>query len=468
MLMSILIAVIFLAAGSALAFFNLSKPKKGKTGLHIARKKGGKKQKDNDSIVQAALKKLEEDPRNIEALLAVGEKYYSQQDWDKTYKTYKTLCDLPANQHGVDDFEIYFRCGLAAAKLGMANEALKTLIVAASFNDSDYRVQFELGNLNFLNGNYEKALTYLIKSRSLNPEYAPMFRVLGHTYFKLKKFKEAMVNIRKALDVMPGDKETLFTLAECYEESGQTDQASRIYSHLRADPEWGPAACLAVGLIRARAQNLDEALTDFEIGLKHTKIKSSIALELRYELALVCLKKKDIGKALDNLHVIKDTRPDYKNTETLIKQYGEVYANKNLQTYILSQPDEFLGLCRKMILSFYSKAKVKFMQTNVVGNEWADILAEIDTPRWSNIIGFRFFRTQGSVGELVVRDFHEHLKAVKADKGICFAAGQFTDEAIHFTEVRLIELIDRSRLPAHLSGADYITNPSQSNKTTSL
>jgi tetratricopeptide (TPR) repeat protein len=465
MFVPILIAIVFLVAGSAAAFFILNKPKKEKSGLYESGKKGDKHPKSDEAIVQAALKRLEKDPQDTEALLALGEKYYKQQDWDKTFKTYQILCDSSAGRQRVDYFEIHFRCGMSAAKLGLMNDALKNLIVAASFNDSDYRVQFELGNLSFLSGNYEKAIAYLTKSRSLNPDYAPMLRVLGHTYFKLKKYKEAMVSIRKALDVTPGDKETLFTLAECYEESGQTDQAARIYSHLRADPEWGPSACLAAGLIRDRAQNLDEAITDFEIGLKHSKIKAGVALELRYQLAVVYLKKNDIGKAINNLNIIKDTRPDYKNTEQLIKQYGEVYANKNLQTYIMSQPDEFLGLCRKMILSFYSKAKVKFMQTSVTGNEWADILAEIDTPRWSNIIGFRFFRTQGSVGELVVRDFHEHLKNVKADKGICFAAGQFTDEARRFTEVRLIELIDRSRLLIHLNGADYITTPGQNRKT---
>jgi tetratricopeptide (TPR) repeat protein len=465
MIIPILIAIVFLMAGSTAAFFILNKPEKEKSQLYEPGKKGDKHQKSDDAIVEAALKTLEKNPQDAEALLAVGEKYYQQQDWDKTFKTYRILCDSPEGRHNVDYFEIHFRCGMAAAKLGLMNDALKNLIVAASFNESDYRVQFELGNLSFLNGNYDKAITYLTKSRSLNPDYAPMFRLLGHTYFKLKKYKEAMVNIRRALDVTPGDKETLFTLAECYEESGQTDQAARIYSHLRADPEWGPSSCLATGLIRARAQNLDEAITDFEIGLKHSKIKAGIALELRYQLAVIYLKKNDVSNALNNLNIISDARPDYKNTEQLIRQYREVCTNKNLQTYIMSQPDEFLGLCRKMILSFYSKAKVKFMQTSVTGNEWADILAEIDTPRWSNIIGFRFFRTQGSVGELVVRDFHEHLKNVKADKGICFAAGQFTDEARRFTEVRLIELIDRSRLLVHLSGADYIMNPSQNNRT---
>jgi tetratricopeptide (TPR) repeat protein len=451
MLIPILTIFVFLIAGSAVAFFLLNKPKIKKAGSSVSKKKN---QKDDEFIVQNALKRLEKDPQNTEALLIVGEKYYNQQNWDETFKIYHALCNSPNGRTGVDYFEIHFRCGLAAAKLDLRNEAFKNLIVAASFKDSDFRVQFELGNLNFLNGNYDKAVSYLTKSRSINPEYAPTFCVLGHSYFKLKKFTDAMINIRKALEITPGDKETLFTLAECYEESGQTEQAVRIYSHLRADPEWGPASCLAAGTIHARSQRLDEAITDYEIGLKHSEIKSDVKIELRYQLAVVCIKKNDFGKALTYLNAISDEKPDYKNTKRLINQYGEVYGNRNLQIYIMSPPDEFLGLCRRMIFSFYPKAKVKILQTDIARNEWADILAEISTLRWMHVIGFRFFRSQSSIGELVVRDFHEHLKNVKADKGICLAAGQFTAEAQHFTDARLIELVDRTRLLVYLAGID--------------
>jgi tetratricopeptide (TPR) repeat protein len=465
MFVPILIAVVFLIAGSTAVILHLNKPKNKKTGLFASRKKDNKTPENDEARVMAALKKLEKDPSDTAALLTLGEKYYQQQDWDKTYKTYRILCETPSGQKDIDYFEMNFRYGQAAAKLGLLGEARKNLIVAASFKESDYRVQYELGNLNFLNRNYERAVAYLTKARSLNPEHAPTLCVLGHTYFKLKKFKEAMVNIRKALDIMPGDKETLFTLAECYEESGQTDQAVRIYSHLRADPEWGPASCLAAGNIHAAAQRLNEAITDYEIGLKHNKIKSAVALELHYRLGTTYLKLNDVTNALAHLKTISQEKPDYKNTDRLINQYAEVYANQNLQTYIMSPSDEFLGLCRKIVLSFYSKAKVKIVQTNVTDRDWADILAQIDTPRWSHLIGFRFFRTQGVIGELVVRDFHEHLKNVKADKGLCFGAGQFSDEARHFTEVRLIELIERSRLIAILAS---LTQPTPNNAERSL
>jgi restriction endonuclease Mrr len=67
---------------------------------------------------------------------------------------------------------------------------------------------------------------------------------------------------------------------------------------------------------------------------------------------------------------------------------------------------------------------------------------------------FRFIRNQGSVGELVVRDFHSHLKEVKAGKGICITVGGFSAEARRYTEARLIDLIDKEKLSALLNNVD--------------
>jgi restriction endonuclease Mrr len=67
---------------------------------------------------------------------------------------------------------------------------------------------------------------------------------------------------------------------------------------------------------------------------------------------------------------------------------------------------------------------------------------------------FRVIRTQGSIGELIVRDFHAHLKEVKAGKGICITVGNFTEEAKRYTEARLIDLIEKERLTVILNSVD--------------
>jgi hypothetical protein len=138
----------------------------------------------------------------------------------------------------------------------------------------------------------------------------------------------------------------------------------------------------------------------------------------------------------------------------LIGRYQELNANRNLQIYLMAPSADFVALCRKIVMTYYPKAKVKVTNISVNKNEWADLQAEVDTPKWSDVIMFRFIRTQGSIGELIVRDFHSHLKEVKAGKGVCITVGAFTEEAKRYTEARLIDLIEKDKLSSILNNVD--------------
>jgi hypothetical protein len=151
---------------------------------------------------------------------------------------------------------------------------------------------------------------------------------------------------------------------------------------------------------------------------------------------------------------IQVENPSYKDVAMLIGKYQELNANKNLQIFLMAPSGDFVTLCRKIVMSYFPKAKVKVSNISVHKNEWADILTEVDTPKWSDIIMFRFIRIQGSIGELIVRDFHSHLKEVKAGKGVCVTVGNFTEEARRYTEARLIDLIEKDKLSAILNTVD--------------
>jgi len=228
----------------------------------------------------------------------------------------------------------------------------------------------------------------------------------------------------------------------------------RIFSHLRPDPVMGPSACLFTGMIHVDSRKNDLAIQDFEMGLKHQNIKPETLADLRYYLATTYIKQNEIGKAMPVLKQIQLTNPSYKDVGVLISKYQELNKNKNLQTFLMASSADFVALCRKIVITYFAKAKIKVINIAVNKNEWADILAEVNTPKWSDLIMFRFIRTQGAIGELVVRDFHSHLKEVKAGKGVCITVGTFTDEAKRYTEARLIDLIEKERLITILNSVD--------------
>jgi tetratricopeptide (TPR) repeat protein len=442
----ILIAVIALCLVAGI-FFIIMNRSRGSLGA------GGKRSRDHSEIIKEATKRLAQNPNDPQALYSLGGVYFEEQNWDKAYKNFENLVDQISTGQipGIDSFEVYLRYGLSARKLNMLEQAYKGFSIARTYRQDNFEVNFELGILEFERKNYEKAIQLLQQARAQDPESPAVLRYLGHALFRLKKPKEAMNFIRKAIDLAPDDKESLYTLAECYHEANQTEQALRIFNHLRADPVMGPESCLIAGTIHIESRQFTAAIQDFEIGLKHQNIKPDILLELRYKLATTYLKENDIGKAIPLLKQINFDNPSYKDVNMLLGKNQELNANRNLQVFLLSSSADFIALCRRIVMTYFPKAKVKIVNISVNKNEWADILAEVDTPKWTDLIMFRFIRSQSSIGELIVRDFHSHLKEVKAGKGVCMSVGSFTEEAKRYTEARLIDLIEKDRLQAILN-----------------
>jgi tetratricopeptide (TPR) repeat protein len=446
-LIPIFATVIVLVLGVILFMFIQGRAKGGDTG----RMKFGK---GEGAAIKDANKRLAQNPRDPEGLAVMGDIYFRQGAWDQAFKTYQMLLDSGILNSGIDEFEVNRRFGLAAIKMGFTDEAYRGFSAAYAKKPDDFECNYNLGALEFQKKNYEKAIQLLQTARRIDPEHAPTLRSLGHAFFKIKKYKEAMAFIRKAIDLAPDDKESIYTLGECYYDANQTEQALKIFSHLRPDPVLGPNASLISGTINTEMRQYDQAVEDFEIGLKHENIKPETMLDLKYRLGTVYLKKNEIPKALACLRDIQTQNPSYKDISILIGKYGELNANKNLQIFLMAPSADFVALCRKIVMSYYQRAKIKITNISVNKNEWADILAEVDTSKWSDVVMFRFIRTQGSIGELIVRDFHSHLKEVKAGKGICITVGNFTEEAKRYTEARLIDLIEKDRLLAMLNSVD--------------
>jgi hypothetical protein len=119
----------------------------------------------------------------------------------------------------------------------------------------------------------------------------------------------------------------------------------------------------------------------------------------------------------------------------------------------MSSSSDFVALCRKMVVGFISQSKVKILNIELRSSEFCDILAEVETAAWQDVILFRFIRSTGQIGELMLRDFHAHLKDSKSGRGFCITAGEYTEGAKKFVEARLIDLIDKERLVKVLNSA---------------
>lgn len=411
------------------------------------KKSGRKKQrKDRDTVLKEANRHLASNPRDHRALTTIADIYYEDQAWDKAIKTYGILMNLSASNPDIEEWRITARYGLCAIQLKNYDEAYKSLVVARSLKEDSFDINHNLGFLEYRRGNLEKSIQLLNLARDAQPEHVPTRRYLGRALHKQQKYREAVRYLRQVVDLEPEDKESLFFLAQSYQELGQNEQALMIFSHLRPDPVMGPHSALFAGTIRMAKGDVEKAVIDFELGLRHQKIREDVMIEIRYRLATAYMKQQEIGKALSQFAEIHRVNPGYKDVASQISRNKELYGNQHLKVYLISPTNEFVTLCRRMVMTFYRNAKVKILDIQVEKNEYADVLTEIETPKWEDTILFRFIRGTTQVGELVVRELNSRLKETHAGRGFCITAGQFSEAATHFVEARLIDLMDKEKL----------------------
>lgn len=412
--------------------------------------KSGKKVKDRTTLMKEASRRLSQDPYDLQGLLIMGDIYYQEQDWEKAYSSYAVLIDRIKSFEVKKQFDIAMRYGISALKTNKFNNAKKGLVLAETIDSRNFDVNYNLGYIYHMEKNYEKSIPYLRKALIVQPNNLLATKYLGFSFQKFRKYGDALPILKKALDIKPDDKEIIFAMGECFYELGTDDKCLKLLNHLRVDPVFGPQASLYTGLIHSKSTHPEKAVEDFQIGLKHANIPLDISNELKYRLAQTLIKMQKIGQAMQLLKDIQNITPGYKDASTLIRRYQELNQNKNLQTYLMAPQSEFVTLCRKIVAKFYPKAKVKILDIAVLSGH-TDIVAEVDTPRFSDTVVFRFFRSQGTVGELLLRDFHAKLRETKGGSGVCMTAGTFTEEVVRYAEGRPIDLFDKPKLSSILN-----------------
>lgn len=402
--------------------------------------------KNQAQIVREANKKLARDPHDAGALTAIGDVYYTSRLWEKAYPVYDELSKLATANPDIDIFKVTLRAGICAVQLKKYPEAIAILPIAYKSNPHDYDVNFNLGLACYLNNMFDKAVPCFKKAVAIKPDAPEVYMYLAQSYYKLKHYRDSLPCFKRALDDDPSNKEILFCMADAMMAEGHGDKAMKVFMHLRADPVYGARSSLAAGTVHSRNNDNVSAIQDFEICLRHKNAEPEIKQECMYKLAQCYIATNQMQKGLDVLKNIRNINPNYKDVNTLISRYQELSQNSNLNVYLVAGQTDFIALCRKIVVSLCGKgSRVKIEDINM-GSVYTDIVAFVSNPRWEDTQLFRFFRTNGSTGELYLRDFHGHMKDINSDRGYCITAGTFTDEARKFTEGRPIDLVEKPQL----------------------
>lgn len=406
-----------------------------------------KKNKDRDAIMKEANRRLGQNPKDAQALQEIADIYFGDGDFDKAGKAYRVLMGMTMSQPELDEYIVNLRYGLCSLKAGQTDEAYKALMVAKALKPEYFEVNYNLGVLEFQRKVYDKAFALLRNALTSSPDHAGTIKHLGQCLFRLKQFKEAASYLKKSVDLDPTDKETLFFLGQTYFELGQSDNAVKIFGHLRGDPVIGPQAALFSGTINYNSRQYEKSIMDLEIGLRHKGIPTDQLLEMKYRIAASYNQMQNIDAALKQLKEIRLINSNYKDVTDQVRKLQEFSANKNLHIYMAAPMSDFVNLCRNMVSSaFFPKAGIKITDIAVQKTEFCDITAEVNTSKWDDVILFRFLRSNTQTGELFLRDMQARAKEVHAGRGFCITSGAFTPTAKAYVEARLIDLVEKDAL----------------------
>ncbi|UCF97429.1 MAG: tetratricopeptide repeat protein [Spirochaetaceae bacterium] len=402
--------------------------------------------RDRNLVLREATRRLAQDPRDVSALKDLAQITFEDQNFSNSYKYFRSLVSLCGANPEIDEFEVNLRLGQSAFKLNKAEEAHKHLMVARTLRPDEFEVNFNLGLLEYVQKNHHKASEYFKIAHSQRSDDVATNRYLGHCLYGLHSFNEAIEVLQRVLDFEPEDKKVQFLLGKSYFALKQNDLALKIFTRLRTDPDIGAIAALHSGTLNTNAKKFDTAIEDFDIGLRHENITQPVFLELKYRLAEANLKAGNLSEAVRLWKEISTLHPNYKNVADKISQYQEVNTNRFLQTFLLGVSSDFVTLCRRIATRYYSNSNTKLINISLRKGEYADILANVRTPQWEDQVLFRFIRSQGAIGELLLRDMYVHAKDIHANRAVCVAAGTFSEQAQEFVEARMIDLVDKDNL----------------------
>ncbi len=401
---------------------------------------------DRNALIKEANRRLTQNPKDPAALLYLAELHYQEKNYEKSFKLFDILLELCATDPDLDEFDITIKHAMSAVHIKQYKAAYKSFMLARATNSELFIINYHLGFIEYLRKNYEKAAAFLSQARNQKSDDILTFKYLGLSLYKMNRFNDAADAIRKALELDPDNKELTFALGECLYNLGQTDAALKMFASLRADIRYGAHACIYSGTISSKFRNYDQAAMYFELGLKTPGLKREMILELKYRLANTYIKADKISSAIPQLEDIVAKDQNYKDAMSLLKRFGELDTNLNLKIFLMGDSGRFISMGRKLISVQFPKTRIKVLDVSAQQSDYVDMTVDVSSSKWEDVIIFRFIRTSGQVGELIVRDLYGKIKETKAGRGICLSAGSFSEGAKEFVEARLIDLIEKKEL----------------------
>ncbi len=190
--------------------------------------------------------------------------YFYNGQSEESEKLFKKLL-----QENMDDYELHYYLGLVFEDRGKVDfariELEKTLALEASHKES-WR---ELCMLFVREKRYDDAIGIARRYTAALPELAAAWRMKGYVESLMKRYPDAIVDLKKAVDLDTADSYAWFELGSVYERNNQSDRAVKAFRKVLTLRPDDPATLNYLGYMWAEdSVHLDTARTYLERALE--------------------------------------------------------------------------------------------------------------------------------------------------------------------------------------------------------
>jgi len=404
-----------------------------------------------ENILLTLLKLIEKDPYDVRTRLQAARLYMELSSYKEAALHLNIVLTHGQEDPELNEKEINRMLAECYLKLKNFNEAYKIFTVLKTLDPEDTFPYIQIARIEKQRGEKANATKHLEKALSLQPDNIDILKEMSTLLYETKKYNEALVILKRAMESNPNDPEINYYLAEIKYKYQNPKEALQHYIKSRSDPRFKIKSLFMIGKIFRHYNKLDEARKVFAAALQMSGLKRDQMLALQYELAEVCLLQNDIQNAIQLWESILSQASKYKDVRTKLDKYEQTRSNYALRAYMMSTKADFLKLCKKMTLKFADN--VTILRTESQMYSTVEIFAQVIQNKVPTIILFKFFRGTNTIGQLAVREFYEKTKEVKAKQGICFTNTDFTEDSFSFCEGRVLELLGKKELLKYLTRA---------------
>ncbi|MCC6503100.1 MAG: tetratricopeptide repeat protein [Deltaproteobacteria bacterium] len=185
--------------------------------------------------------------------------------------------------------------------------------------EKGWQHNYDLGKRSFDERKYDTALQYLEKVAAEKNQFADVYNMLGFIYYSNSRFEDAIVAFKKAIEINPSYTEASLNLSVVYNELGQFERSSEVYSLARDARK--DAQTYLDPYVKGKLANMHSGLGSIykDLGFYNEaadEFRKALALrpefaDIRTNLGIVLRDMKDYDGALRELEDAVRQHPDY-------------------------------------------------------------------------------------------------------------------------------------------------------------